>query len=149
MHGDRWALVSEHVRTHPVLECITHFLQLPIEDDFLDELEARARGGGTARMGDAAQQDQTGAAEGAGYGPAVVGRVPLEGIEEAPSNPVVSSVAGAQSWGACKAHRKALPSHALRLALCGPGRHVAQPSPPPCLVAGCSDVSFAGTPHWR
>ncbi|GBF90677.1 hypothetical protein Rsub_02976 [Raphidocelis subcapitata] len=94
-YGDKWALVSEHVRTHPIVECIAHFLQLPIEDDFLDELEARARGsGGSAgAAGGTTQPAQAAAAEGAGAGAAAIGRVPLEGIEAAPTNPVVSSVA--------------------------------------------------------
>ncbi|KAI8464815.1 MAG: hypothetical protein J3K34DRAFT_102566 [Monoraphidium minutum] len=97
MHGDQWPAVAEHVGTHSVLECITHFLQLPIEDDVLDELERRAAeapgdaaegadAGGGAKAAAAAQQEQQQLDEG-------IGRVPLAGSEGAPGNPLASTSA--------------------------------------------------------
>jgi len=41
LHKDRWADIAEHVGTKSQVQCILHFLQLPIEDEFLDELESR------------------------------------------------------------------------------------------------------------
>ncbi len=43
LHKDRWADIAEHVGTKSQVQCILHFLQLPIEDEFLDELEDRDR----------------------------------------------------------------------------------------------------------
>ncbi len=43
LHKDRWADIAEHVGTKSQVQCILHFLQLPIEDEFLDELESRDR----------------------------------------------------------------------------------------------------------
>ena len=43
MHKDRWADIAEHVGTKSQVQCILHFLQLPIEDEFLDELENKGR----------------------------------------------------------------------------------------------------------
>ena len=43
LHKDRWADIAEHVGTKSQVQCILHFLQLPIEDEFLDELEDRGR----------------------------------------------------------------------------------------------------------
>ena len=40
LHKDRWADIAEHVGTKSQVQCILHFLQLPIEDEFLDELES-------------------------------------------------------------------------------------------------------------
>jgi hypothetical protein len=96
MHGDTWPKVADHVGTHTVLECITHFLQLPIEDDFLDELEKRAaqppgsggvggEGGGAAQQGEAADSR--------------IGRVPLAGSEGVAANPVLSLVSGMPGSG--------------------------------------------------
>ncbi|KAG2493874.1 hypothetical protein HYH03_007812 [Edaphochlamys debaryana] len=42
MYGDNWAEVAEHVGTKSQVSCILHFLQLPIEDAFLDDMEAGA-----------------------------------------------------------------------------------------------------------
>ena len=43
LHKDRWADIAEHVSTKSQVQCILHFLQLPIEDEFLDELEDKGR----------------------------------------------------------------------------------------------------------
>ena len=43
LHRDRWADIAEHVGTKSQVQCILHFLQLPIEDEYLDELEERGR----------------------------------------------------------------------------------------------------------
>lgn len=43
LHKDRWADIAEHVGTKSQVQCILHFLQLPIEDEFLDELEDKGR----------------------------------------------------------------------------------------------------------
>lgn len=59
LHKDRWADIAEHVGTKSQVQCILHFLQLPIEDEFLDELEDRERQpAGVARFAqDADKQD--------------------------------------------------------------------------------------------
>lgn len=38
--GDNWQEISEHVGTKSRAQCILHFIQMPIEDPFLEELEA-------------------------------------------------------------------------------------------------------------
>ena len=43
LHKDRWGDIADHVGTKSQVQCILHFLQLPIEDEFLDELEDRGR----------------------------------------------------------------------------------------------------------
>lgn len=59
LHRDRWADIAEHVGTKSQVQCILHFLQLPIEDEFLDELEDRGRKpqGVNGPAHDADQQD--------------------------------------------------------------------------------------------
>jgi hypothetical protein len=108
MYGDGWPAVAEHVGTHSVIECITHFLALPIEDDFVDELErttARQPGrpdegaGGGSAEGRAAGQRLEG--PGGGSDGDGVGRVPLAGAPGAPGNPLMSLV------GASRARRAA------------------------------------------
>lgn len=84
LHGDNWPLVADHVGTHHVLECITHFLQLPAEDDFLDELEHRALMAPDARSGNSLND---GAASAGSFG-----YVPFAGNDAAPGNPVLSLV---------------------------------------------------------
>ncbi|KAK9817370.1 hypothetical protein WJX74_007089 [Apatococcus lobatus] len=39
LYGDSWGQISEHVGNRSQVQCIMHFLQLPIEDQFLDTLE--------------------------------------------------------------------------------------------------------------
>lgn len=39
MYGERWNSVAGHVVTKNAVQCITRFLQLPVEDQFLDALE--------------------------------------------------------------------------------------------------------------
>ena len=52
MYKDDWNKVAEHVGTRTQDECILHFLRLPIEDPFLEDIqlgewsESRGRGGG-------------------------------------------------------------------------------------------------------
>ena len=43
LHKDRWGDIADHVGTKSQVQCILHFLQLPIEDEFLDELEDQGR----------------------------------------------------------------------------------------------------------
>lgn len=43
LHKDAWGDIAEHVGTKSQVQCILHFLQLPIEDEFLDELEDKGR----------------------------------------------------------------------------------------------------------
>lgn len=43
LHKDRWGDIADHVGTKSQVQCILHFLQLPIEDEFLDELDDRGR----------------------------------------------------------------------------------------------------------
>ena len=52
MYKDDWNKVAEHVGTRTQDECILHFLRLPIEDPFLEDIqlgewsESRGRAGG-------------------------------------------------------------------------------------------------------
>jgi len=39
MYGDKWEEVVEHVGTKSKAECVAHFLRMPIEDEFLEEIE--------------------------------------------------------------------------------------------------------------
>ncbi|GAX86503.1 hypothetical protein CEUSTIGMA_g13911.t1 [Chlamydomonas eustigma] len=47
MFGDNWAEVAEHVGTKTQVQCMLHFLQLPIEDLFTSSLESAASVGVT------------------------------------------------------------------------------------------------------
>ncbi|CAL8469788.1 g9330 [Coccomyxa elongata] len=38
LYGDNWAETAEHVGTKSQVQCIMHFLQMPIEDEFLSQL---------------------------------------------------------------------------------------------------------------
>lgn len=38
MYNDNWMEVAEHVGTKSQLQCIMHFLQMPIEDQFMDQM---------------------------------------------------------------------------------------------------------------
>jgi len=54
MFGDDWDRISEHVATRTREECISHFLQLPIEDEYLINegglgIDGANGGGGVAR----------------------------------------------------------------------------------------------------
>lgn len=54
MFGDDWDRISEHVATRTREECISHFLQLPIEDEYLINegglgIDGRGAGSGVAR----------------------------------------------------------------------------------------------------
>ena len=40
MYSDKWTEVAEHVGTKSALDCVLHFLQLPIQEDFVADLEA-------------------------------------------------------------------------------------------------------------
>ena len=40
MYGERWNGVAAHVGTKNAVQCITCFLQMPVEDPFLDALES-------------------------------------------------------------------------------------------------------------
>lgn len=42
LYKDKWGEVADHVGTKSQVQCIMHFLQLPIEDDYLDQLEDQA-----------------------------------------------------------------------------------------------------------
>ena len=97
LYGDNWPKVAEHVGTHSMLEAIAHFLQLPIEDDFLDELERRAaRAPGRAMAdGDGDDSGEDGGGEAGGGAQTaeeerLIGRVPLAGTAQKPGNPVMS-----------------------------------------------------------
>ena len=39
MYKDDWNKVAEHVGTRTQDECILHFLRLPIEDPFLEDIQ--------------------------------------------------------------------------------------------------------------
>eukprot|EP00803_Ostreobium_quekettii_P007065 evm.model.scf_1407.2 EVM.evm.TU.scf_1407.2 scf_1407:7799-21268(+) len=38
LYGDNWSEVAEHIGSKSQLQCIMHFLQLPIEDEYLDDM---------------------------------------------------------------------------------------------------------------
>lgn len=39
MYGERWNGVAAHVATKNAVQCITRFLQMPLGEPFLDQLE--------------------------------------------------------------------------------------------------------------
>lgn len=39
LHKDKWGEIADHVGTKSQVQCIMQFLQLPIEDNYLDQLE--------------------------------------------------------------------------------------------------------------
>ncbi|CAM6043338.1 unnamed protein product [Sphagnum compactum] len=39
LYGDNWHEIAEHVGTKSKSQCILHFIQLPVEDPFLEEME--------------------------------------------------------------------------------------------------------------
>ncbi|GAB4819040.1 hypothetical protein N2152v2_006086 [Parachlorella kessleri] len=48
LYGENWAQIAEHVGTKTQMQCIMHFLQMPIEEQFLGDLGAtRGRAGVT------------------------------------------------------------------------------------------------------
>jgi SWI/SNF related-matrix-associated actin-dependent regulator of chromatin subfamily C len=40
LFGDRWDKVEAHVGTKNKLDCLLHFLQLPMDEDFVSELQS-------------------------------------------------------------------------------------------------------------
>ena len=40
VYGESWSDVAEHVGSKSVEECIRHFIRLPVEDRFLDDIGA-------------------------------------------------------------------------------------------------------------
>lgn len=38
LYNDNWSEVAEHVGTKSQLQCIMYFLQMPIEDQFMDQM---------------------------------------------------------------------------------------------------------------
>lgn len=40
LYGDNWNEIAEHVATKSKAQCILHFIRLPIEDPFLEDMEA-------------------------------------------------------------------------------------------------------------
>jgi hypothetical protein len=136
MHGDQWPSVAEHVGTHTVLECIIRFLQLPIEDDFLDELEQRGlQHGAPSGAAAAARPASPGVAATADVHGDAVGRVPMAGRGSTQGNPVMSLVsAGWASWAdpnACD-----LPGGCLGAA-CPPQQAPISPPPQRALHLSC------------
>ena len=51
VYGESWTDVAEHVGTKSIEECIRHFIRLPIEDRFLDDIGAGVGVGGRAVRG--------------------------------------------------------------------------------------------------
>lgn len=41
MYGDNWNEIAEHVATKSKAQCILHFIRLPVEDPFLEDMETR------------------------------------------------------------------------------------------------------------
>lgn len=39
MYGDNWTEIAEHVATKSKAQCILHFIRLPVEDPFLEDME--------------------------------------------------------------------------------------------------------------
>lgn len=42
LYNDNWSEVAEHVGTKSQLQCIMYFLQMPIEDQFMDQMTTGA-----------------------------------------------------------------------------------------------------------
>ncbi|GAB1526186.1 SWI/SNF and RSC complex subunit Ssr2 [Rhizoctonia solani] len=87
MHDDDWGAVADQVGTRTREQCIQHFLQLPIEDPYLDDGAVALAG----RMGavDLGAAGGKVAASEASLGPLRYGRIPFDQAE----NPVMSVVA--------------------------------------------------------
>lgn len=67
MFKDDWNKVAEHVGTRTQDECILHFLRLPIEDPYLEDVQLGefegidkllGRGGGSGRGGTPRRKDR-------------------------------------------------------------------------------------------
>ncbi|CAE6485095.1 unnamed protein product [Rhizoctonia solani] len=84
MHDDDWGAVADQVGTRTREQCIQHFLQLPIEDPYLDDGAVALAG----RMGAVDLGGKVAASE-ASLGPLRYGRIPFDQAE----NPVMSVVA--------------------------------------------------------
>lgn len=66
LHGDSWDGVAQHVGTRSTLECLQHFLSLPIEEDlWTDATAKRPRGSMSNGASDPAKKDS---AVAAGFG---------------------------------------------------------------------------------
>lgn len=81
LHKDRWGDIADHVGTKSQVQCILHFLQLPIEDEFLDELEDR----GSKSQGVQGPSQQPGGGQ---KGPATNDLIPFADT----GNPILSQV---------------------------------------------------------
>jgi SWI/SNF related-matrix-associated actin-dependent regulator of chromatin subfamily C len=57
LHPDNWGAVAEHVGTKSQLDCMQHFLSLPIEDTFINVAEAGQGPGQAAATGLCAAAD--------------------------------------------------------------------------------------------
>lgn len=112
MYGLNWLKVADHVGTHSMLECMTHFLQLPIEDDFLDEIER-----GAAALPGASDHGNGGGGAQSVEEVAAIGHVPLAGTAAAPANPLMSAVstAGLVSCACCMPKLSGCPALCLQL----------------------------------
>ncbi|KAJ1304072.1 hypothetical protein OPQ81_008478 [Rhizoctonia solani] len=84
MHDDDWGAVADQVGTRTREQCIQHFLQLPIEDPYLDDGSVALAG----RMGAVDLGSKVAVSEGS-LGPLRYGRIPFDQAE----NPVMSVVA--------------------------------------------------------
>ncbi|KAH7325235.1 SWIRM domain-containing protein [Rhizoctonia solani] len=84
MHDDDWGAVADQVGTRTREQCIQHFLQLPIEDPYLDDGSVALAG----RMSAVDLGSKVAASE-ASLGPLRYGRIPFDQAE----NPVMSVVA--------------------------------------------------------
>ncbi|CAE6411864.1 hypothetical protein ACGC1H_003166 [Rhizoctonia solani] len=84
MHDDDWGAVADQVGTRTREQCIQHFLQLPIEDPYLDDGSVALAG----RMGAVDLGGKVAASE-ASLGPLRYSRIPFDQAE----NPVMSVVA--------------------------------------------------------
>ena len=51
LHGDTWDAVSQHVGTKSTLECLQHFLTMPIEEDLWQEATGQLQGSSTPEPG--------------------------------------------------------------------------------------------------
>ena len=53
-HGDNWEAVAEHVGTKSRLQCVTHFLRLPLQDEYIEQLDKK----GAAAVDELAARDE-------------------------------------------------------------------------------------------
>lgn len=100
LYGDNWSEVAAHVGTKSQVACVMHFLQLPIEDQFIDTMEGTNTTAAAAAAGAAPSTAAAAAApSSAGASTAAVADGDVAELFADAGNPVMAqvSVAGTEN----------------------------------------------------